>query len=142
MTRPRTDRLNDDTQGPRRVRMALVILMVGVGLLLLALALAMLRSEAASEIVMAPSPVPPSTMPASQQRTMAATLMLVYGTLLLLVFVVAALALVAVSRRYRQRLARQKASPTPVDDVWSQHRLPEETMNGDARSPDPPPSDP
>jgi hypothetical protein len=52
------------------------------------------------------------------------TTALFLGIILLLIFVVAAVAIVHFSRRYRQFLLRQKSSPTPSDDVWEMHQVP------------------
>jgi hypothetical protein len=46
--------------------------------------------------------------------------------LLFLVFTVATLALVRWSRRFRAVITRRPHPPTPSDDVWRMHRLPEE----------------
>lgn len=53
-----------------------------------------------------------------------------WGLLLLVVvvlgFIVAALAMVRWSRRFRANLLRRRRPATPYDDIWSMHRLPDE----------------
>lgn len=64
-------------------------------------------------------------------------LLLVCGTLLV-VFVLTVL-LVRTLRRYRQTLLSDPRKPTPNEDLWSQHRLPEEPPQdkpGDEVSPE------
>jgi hypothetical protein len=54
--------------------------------------------------------------------------------LCVLAFVLAVLALVAASRNFRRRLLRKRPPPTPTDDIWSQHRLPEDDDAGGWRT--------
>lgn len=49
--------------------------------------------------------------------------MVVWGFVLLIIFVAASYAIVRFSRRYRAYLLRRPAPPTASDDVWSQHRV-------------------
>ena len=45
-------------------------------------------------------------------------------------FLVVAYLFLGWSRSYRSRLSRPPAAPTPVEDVWSMHRLPDDTQDG------------
>ncbi len=50
-----------------------------------------------------------------------------YGLILLLILVFGGWALLRISRRYQERLRCKPGKPTPVPDVWSMHRPPDET---------------
>ncbi|MFQ5502440.1 MAG: hypothetical protein ACE5EQ_09095 [Phycisphaerae bacterium] len=52
---------------------------------------------------------------------------MVWGGVLVLVFIVGTWAIIVFTRRYLQFLNRESSEPTPVVDVWSMHRLPPET---------------
>lgn len=54
------------------------------------------------------------------------------GLLLLLVFAVASYAIIRFSRNYRRYLLREPPKPTPADDVWEMHKLPEDADSGDS----------
>lgn len=75
----------------------------------------------------------PASPAADPARTRAATAVAVYGAVVLgaLAFVLAILALVSASRHYRRRLLPKRPPPTPTDDIWSQHRLPEDDGGGE-----------
>lgn len=124
MERFGNDALTDDTANPRRVRLALVVLLVGVGILLVAVGVTVLRGDASYDELIA-AQGGSGHKPNDQDRAMAATLTLVYGSVLLLVFVLAAVALVMASRRYRKYLGATRPAPTASDDVWSRHQVPE-----------------
>ena len=53
-------------------------------------------------------------------------LVLVVGFLLFLMVLVGSLAIVRLIRRRQAAIARTRPAPTEFDDVWSQHRLPDE----------------
>jgi hypothetical protein len=61
---------------------------------------------------------------------------LFWGTVLILVLVVAAITIVVFSRRYRAYLTRGDHKPTPAEDVWSMHRLPPDEEPYSDRPPD------
>jgi ABC-type Fe3+ transport system permease subunit len=122
--------LTDDTGNRRRVRLALVVLLVGIGVLLVAVGMTVLRGDASYEELVATSK-DAKPKPNDRDRAMAATVTLVYGTVLLLIFMFAAVALVMASRRYRQHLTASRPAPTPTDDLWAQHRAPDEAEEGD-----------
>lgn len=48
------------------------------------------------------------------------------GLLLLVVLAVASVAIIRFSRNYRRYLLKDPRTPTPSDDVWKMHKLPEE----------------
>ena len=48
------------------------------------------------------------------------------STVLVLVFVVAAVLIVRWGRHHRARMARRRREPTATEDVWQMHRLPDE----------------
>lgn len=48
------------------------------------------------------------------------------GLVLLLVFAAGSYAIIRFSRNYRRYLLREPPKPTPTDDVWKMHKLPEE----------------
>ena len=51
---------------------------------------------------------------------------LLYGAILLIVFITAATAIIVFSRRWRQWIrGGRKAGPTNADDVWAMHHLPD-----------------
>jgi putative copper export protein len=114
----------------RRTRTALLVLLAGTAILLATVGLAMLRVESPDASVTdgAPAPLGDADTRASAR---AATVVLVYGSILLVVFIVAAIALVTASRNFRRGLAKKRQPPTPADDVWSKHKLPEEEADTD-----------
>ena len=57
-------------------------------------------------------------------------LTLMYGALLLLIFITAAVAIIVFSRRWRQWIrGGRKTGPTDATDVWAMHREPEGDEN-------------
>lgn len=56
----------------------------------------------------------------------ALSLLLLSGLLLFGLFLSASFVLVRTMRRIRRDLVRRPCAPTPVDDVWLMHQLPEE----------------
>lgn len=61
--------------------------------------------------------------------------MLVWGIVLLFIFVVSALAFIRVSRHYRRLLLHRPADPTPTADVWKMHKTPPLESNPDDDEP-------
>jgi len=51
---------------------------------------------------------------------------LFWGLFILMIFVVAALAIVRFSVRYRRYLSDRRTKPTPTEDVWKMHKLPDD----------------
>lgn len=69
------------------------------------------------------------TVPSEAARTKVAAaiaIAVLAGALVLLVFLVASYALIRSARRFRQAAGRDRPSPTLSDDVWAQHKLPED----------------
>jgi hypothetical protein len=75
--------------------------------------------------------------PSSSATTRAATLRddpryrrwqnaMTWGLVILITFVTAAAAIVVFSRRFRRWIGREKKKPTPSEDVWAMHKLPED----------------
>ncbi len=58
-------------------------------------------------------------------------LWLVVTLLLVLAFLFGSSAIFRASRRYHQTLDRRRAPPTASDDVWSMHKLPDESDDTD-----------
>ncbi|NOT01840.1 MAG: hypothetical protein HOP29_14575 [Phycisphaerales bacterium] len=50
--------------------------------------------------------------------------MLIWGAVLLFIFVVSTFAFIRVSRHYRRLLLHKPADPTPTADVWKMHKTP------------------
>jgi hypothetical protein len=65
--------------------------------------------------------------------------LLIYLFILVLVFLVASLAILRASRRFRALQEHRRAQPTPTDDVWAMHKLPEGAVDA---IPDDPRRDP
>ena len=111
-----------DQPNSYRRPLAVGLLLAGVVLLGIAFLLWVRTGE--------PSAGPPaerSTNPAStivEARQLLGLLLLLL--VLFLVFTVATLALVRWSRRFRAAITHRPHPPTPSDDVWRMHRLPQE----------------
>jgi len=124
--RPEDAALEDPVVGRQRTRSALMLLLLGVTILLVALGIAVLRAQPPPADGIGPDSLAGPGKLGGKAHVMIATVTLLYGTILLVLLVVAAVALVAVSRGYRRRLQGRRPVPTVYDDVWSRHRLPEE----------------
>ncbi|MFQ5424347.1 MAG: hypothetical protein ACE5F9_10255 [Phycisphaerae bacterium] len=64
---------------------------------------------------------------------------LLIGATLVVVLVATSIAIIVFSRNFRRYLMRRAPQPTPNDDVWQMHKLPEELDEGaatDAGAPD------
>ncbi len=57
----------------------------------------------------------------------ALSLFVLVGVVLLLVFLVGAVVLVWTARRRRAFAGRRRPTPTPAEDVWAMHKLPDDT---------------
>jgi len=124
--RPEDAALEDPVVGRQRTRSALMLLLLGVTILLVALGIAVLRGQPPPADGIGPDGLAGPGRLGGKAQAMVATVTLLYGTILLVLLVVAAVALVAVSRGYRRRLQATRPAPTAYDDVWSRHKLPEE----------------
>lgn len=56
---------------------------------------------------------------------------LTWGLIILITFVTGAAAIVVFSRRFRRWIGREKKKPTPDEDVWAMHKLPEDEPHDD-----------
>ncbi len=56
----------------------------------------------------------------------ALSLFVLVGIVLLLVFLVGAFVLVWTARRRQAFAGRQRSAPTPAEDVWATHKLPDD----------------
>lgn len=54
-----------------------------------------------------------------------------WSAVVLLVFLIAAWAILRFSVRFRSYVLRDKSPPTPSDDVWSMHRVPKNVELGE-----------
>lgn len=104
-----------------RQRIALVF--AGVGLLLVLIGFGLLAHSQASidsgALATRPSPIPPAV------KARAIRQMLFWLIVLVLVFMVSTMAFLRWSRHYRRSLLRKPKEPTPSEDVWAMHKLPE-----------------
>ncbi|MHC4674242.1 MAG: hypothetical protein ACYTF1_19425 [Planctomycetota bacterium] len=58
-----------------------------------------------------------------------------FGLLIIVgIFSIGSLAMIRWSRRFRKRLLRKPSPPTPADDVWSMHRLPNDKKNDEPQN--------
>lgn len=117
-----------------RHRVGLAVLALGLGLLFFAWVSWLYRTsnpdvalpaevETQSSIV---TPAQPGSAPRSDQRAalvQAAPMLLLVTFLLVLVFLVGSFILVRGIRRHLAAGDHQRGPPTPTDDVWSMHRV-------------------
>lgn len=64
----------------------------------------------------------PTTRPSAHDMAT----MLIFGLVVVVVFLFGTLAIMRFSRHYRSMLLDEPKEPTASDDVWKQHRLPED----------------
>ena len=107
--------------------------LLGVGLILIGVVLTINHQQqfAALEVPATQLAAPPETV--EQARLLQNVLF--WLAVLIGAFIVSTLAFFRWSRRFRSALLRRPRPPTPADDVWAMHRLP------DASPADPSPSD-
>lgn len=60
-----------------------------------------------------------------------------YLFLLILGLALCFFALIRLGRRYRERLLHQPDKPTPVQDIWAMHKLPEDDQGEEPRGQEP-----
>ena len=110
---------------PRRFATVMVLLAIAsilAGLALIAYYQHQIESYRAAHL-------PPTSQEAIQ--TAKAMKHLLFGLLLLAgVFLVSSYAFVRWSRRFRNQILRKPRPPTPSDDVWAMHRLPDDDNHG------------
>ena len=68
----------------------------------------------------------PATSLSESQRLVRWRLVFFWAIVVVLIFFIAALVIIRFSLRYRAYLFREPNRPTPSEDVWQMHRLPEE----------------
>jgi hypothetical protein len=122
-------------EGDRR-RLAVLLLFVGMALILVA--------EAAYISWEQKRLPPPTTQLTEAQkaqvraRLRAPVRILVVTSGLVLGFAIFLYAFLAWSRSYRARLTRRPSRPTPVEDIWSMHKVPENLPDDSDDEPDAP----
>ena len=119
-------------QEPKRIRLGMVFLAAGIVLVLWAWGSWIYRASTTTA-------VPPSVRvldnhsgsvqdesPVVNQTEAAGLLpvFLMFGFILVIVFLVGSYVLVRTTRRYRAGLTRTRSPPTDTSDVWSMHQLP------------------
>lgn len=100
-------------------------LLLGVGCLLIVLGFYFAIDQQREMAAVRPIP-PGSVSEEKKEAARAIQLILLWALLLVGVFAVASFAFLRWSRHYRRRLLRKPSPPTPVDDVWGMHRLPDD----------------
>jgi len=117
-------------QSERYRRLAgLVLLVIGLGFLAVSVVIVTRRSHDAPHVW--PVGSSDSATAVAQARYVLWGLLLL--VMVLLGFIVAALAMVGWSRRFRASLLRRRRPATPYDDIWRMHRLPDEPDEQDAQ---------
>ena len=110
-------------QSERYRRLAgLVLLAIGLAFLAVSVVIVTRRSYDAPHVW--PVGSSDSATAVAQARYVLWGLLLL--VMVLLGFIVAALAMVRWSRRFRASLLRRRRPATPYDDIWRMHRLPDE----------------
>lgn len=108
----------------QRLRAGWAVLSIGVAILLLAWGLAAVRGpQGHGEVAVRHEKIDP---PPSRGVLPAMTLyMYLQGMVLVVVLFISVIALVRVSRRYRQHLLKHSPGPSATADVWRMHRVPD-----------------
>lgn len=112
-----------------RTRVGLLCLVVGVGLLITAWGSWAYRVGSDDEPrmnVAAPGPTASEISPRQVDAAQAAQWLLMWASLLILAVIAGTYAVVRGARRFQQLADHKRAKPSPLDDIWSQHRLPED----------------
>jgi len=115
-------RFESDTQ---RIRAGLVVLLAGLVVLLAALSMTALRGTRppGTPLTATEEVTPPPATDTLPARVAGA--LLVLGIVLAAVFLVAVYALFRISRRIAQPSSPKPVAPTPADDVWQMHKVPD-----------------
>lgn len=106
-----------------RRRIALALSFIGITLILIGLFVGVRHQQAVARTRL------PATQPAefdARDRAEMVQAVLFWTVVLIIVFGVSTLALMRFSRGFRKYLLHRPAHPTPADDVWAMHRLPDE----------------
>ncbi len=105
-------------------------ILVGVGCLLIVVGLYFAFQQ--QRDIAAGSGIVPGSVPRETVATARAIQVVLVGALVLVgIFAIASLAFLRWSRHYRRRLLRQPAPPTPSDDVWAMHQVPDPDTSQD-----------
>lgn len=102
-------------------RVGLILLVTGLVLLAISVVIVLDRSGQSPES--APLAVRESAPGIARASWLTQAVLLI--SLVFLIFVVGTFAMVRFSRRFRAALLGRRATPTPSEDVWQMHRLPE-----------------
>jgi len=122
----------------QRIRTGLIVLLVGVVVLLAALGIAIVRSIGPS----VDSGVQDATAPgggSGELSTRVGAAAIVLGIVLVVTLLITSYALFRITRRFATAELSRKPQPTPDDDVWQMHRLPEAAAPEDQGGEEPPP---
>lgn len=104
---------------PYRRRLALVLIIVGAALILLGFVAVVNHQRALMDSA------PPKALLTKQNKALLLRFVLFWGLILFLGLVISTYAFLRWSRRFRKNLTRRPRPPTPADDVWAMHKLPE-----------------
>lgn len=113
----------DGTEQESRRRLAQVLCLVGLGLVLAGGAL-LVQHYATLPTVQ--SPRPPADENQNYELARLIQRVLFWLLVLIVIFGVSTFAFLRWSRRFRHWVFHRPHPPTPSDDVWSMHRLPDE----------------
>ena len=120
---------------PERIRAGLVVLLVGIVLLLAALGMAVVRGPAPpGDVVTAEGQIESADEAKILPARLVAAL-IVLGIALLVTLLVASYILIRHTRRHAKGVRMRPARPTPADDVWAMHKLPEQPAEEESPEP-------
>jgi uncharacterized membrane protein YidH (DUF202 family) len=123
-------------------RQRIAMLLIGLGMVLTLVGFSLLvynqPADSWSSASQPTSSVPPET------KVRALRQMLFWLLILVVIFLVSTLAFLRWSRHFRRSLLRKPHEPTPSEDVWAMHKLPEGAVEEwtDPGPPDPDRGDP
>ncbi len=127
--------------GPQRLRAGFATLLIGTSVLFMAWGLAIWRGQDGQREVISREhklepPSPGRIMPVVSAG------MMMYGMVLIVVLFASVIALMRISRNYRNAFLTTRPKPTPVSDVWQMHKTPDIPLE-DEPPPEagPPPAD-
>lgn len=111
------------TEEHYRQRIGLVLAVLGLILIVGGVLLVIQYQHDLSEMKSQSQPVSPERL---QKTAVVIQWVLFFCIILILIFLVSLLFLMHWTRRFRAQLFRRKPAPTPVIDVWSMHKLPDD----------------
>lgn len=109
-----------------RRRIAFVLVLVGLALILTGFALVVHHR---GEVVAAEQPSPISA--SRENRINAMKWLLFWLVIFVIIFAASSFAFLRWSRHFRNTLLRPPRPPSPSEDVWAMHRLPEDLEPGE-----------